>query len=200
MKANQGGWRRQLAFAATAWALALGTAQVQATEPLPEEAAQLINAIRATTLECGDHAASGAALQRVALPASLPRPNVTWNPRLAAAAQEHASAMAEQNFFSHTDPQGRNVAYRVSTTGYSWHTVGENLAAGQRTLEETMRNWLLSEAHCRNLLDERFIEFGIARVGNTSGQGRYKVYWALVLGRPSAALHTAALDTATLQR
>ena len=200
MRAKQSGWWRHLAAAAAAVSMVLSTSQVRATEPLDQEAAQLINSIRASLPECGDPALSGGSIPQVSLSMLLPRPAVAWNPRLAAAAQEHARAMAEQNFFSHTDPQGRDVAYRVSTAGYYWQSVGENLAAGQRTLDEAMRNWILSERHCRNLLDERFIEFGIARVSSASAHGRYKVYWALVLGRPSVGLHTAALDTASLQQ
>jgi len=191
VRGTSNGWRHRIAVVAAALGCALGGA-AGATEPLADEAAQLINAIRAKMPACGD---DGGSLQRVSLPVSLPRPTVSWNPQLAAAAEGHARAMAEQRFFDHTDPQGRDVAYRVTAAGYRWRSVGENLAAGQRTLEDALRGWLLSERHCRNLLDARYVEFGLARVVSPHAQDRHRVYWALVLGRPSAAIRTAALDT-----
>ena len=175
--------------AAFAWAAAGPAA---ATEALADEAQLLINAVRASVHGCQDDGSGRA--QRVSLPASLPRPTVTWNPQLAAAAQNHARAMAEQRFFDHVDPQGRDVAQRVSATGYRWRSVGENLAAGQKTLEEAMRGWLLSEGHCRNLLDERYVEFGLARVVSPHPKDRSRVYWALVMGRPGGIGTTAALQ------
>ena len=92
--------------------------------------------------------------------------------------------MAEQNFFDHTDPTGRTVGNRATESGYRWRVVGENLAAGQGSLGEAMRGWLLSTGHCANLIDERFTEFGIARVNTTNPADVYGTYWVLVMGRP----------------
>ena len=92
--------------------------------------------------------------------------------------------MAEQNFFDHTDPNGRTVGSRATESGYRWRVVGENLAAGQESLGEAMRGWLLSTGHCANLIDERFTEFGIARVNSTNPADMYGTYWVLVMGRP----------------
>jgi len=189
------GWRHRMGVAA--FALAGLVAATASAEPMADEAVELINAVRARMPGCGD---DGGSMQRVSLPGTPARPVLSWNPQLAAAAETHARAMVEQHFFAHTDPQGRDVAYRVTATGYPWRSVGENLAAGQRTLEEAVRGWLLSESHCRNLLDERYVEFGLAKVVSPNLKDRYRTYWALVLGRPAAGISTAALDNPALVR
>ena len=46
-----------------------------------------------------------------------------------------------------------------------------------------MRGWLLSTGHCKNLIDERFTEFGIARVQSNNPLDPYGSYWVMVAGR-----------------
>lgn len=152
--------------------------------PEPELAARLINELRQRVAGCGAMLRTGSRAD--ALPVSIPvRQPLAWNPRLAEAAEEHSRAMAEQAFFDHVDRAGRRVAQRADAAGYRWRSIGENLAAGHRTLEEALRGWLRSEGHCRNLLDERFTDFGLARVVSQRPDDRFRVYWTLVLGRPA---------------
>lgn len=92
--------------------------------------------------------------------------------------------MAEQAFFDHVDPEGHTVAQRSTAAGYRWRVIGENLAAGQPALVEALHDWLASPSHCRNLVDARFTEFGLARVSSAYPTDPYGVYWVLVLGRP----------------
>jgi uncharacterized protein YkwD len=72
--------------------------------------------------------------------------------------------------------------------------VGENIAAGQETLDDALRAWAASEGHCRNLLDARYAEFGLARVVGGREGDPYGVYWALVMARPAALPLAALLD------
>ena len=166
-----------------------------AADPDPAEAAQLINEVRQRFAGCG------AMLRTSASPgsggnvgAASGRPALSWNPKLAAAAEQHARSMAENAFFDHTGLDGSRVGSRTDAAGYRWRAVGENLAAGQRTLADAVQGWLLSEGHCRNLLDERFADFGLARVVSQRPDDRYRVYWALVLARPAGVVRTAAVD------
>jgi hypothetical protein len=178
-------------MAAFAAACAMLGAPAAAGELPPDEALAVINAVRQQVAECASRSPGLPRMQPVGTASPSSRPALAWNPQLAAAAEQHARAMAEQNFFDHTDPQGRGVAQRATAAGYRWRMVGENLAAGQRTLEDALRGWVLSESHCRNLLDERFVEVGLARVASTRSGDRYRVYWAMVLGRPTAPIRTA---------
>src|SRR5690606_33012367 len=115
-------------------------------------------------------------------PAVAWRPKLRWNPMLAETARRHSESMATENFFDHVDRQGRTVGARARAVGYRYRVVGENLAAGHPSIEEAIRGWLMSASHCRNLIDARFTEFGIARVQSRDANDRYGAYWTLVLG------------------
>ncbi len=120
-------------------------------------------------------------------PALSERRPLIWNPALTAAAEQYARAMADQGFFAHTAPDGTTLAQRVDRTTYRWRSIAANLAAGYATLDETLDAWARSPGHCRNLLDGRYSEFGVARVRSRRAADRYGVYWVLVLGQPVAA-------------
>lgn len=164
-------------------------AAAQGLEPtIVAEATQLINNIRNRLDSCGEEGMLGnAGTQRVSLAVNKPRPSLAWNPKLATVAQHHAKAMADQNFFDHVDPQGRTVGQRATEGGYRWRVVGENLAAGHDSIGDAVRGWLLSTGHCRNLIDDRFTEFGIAKVQSNNPLDPYGSYWVMVVGRPQAS-------------
>jgi uncharacterized protein YkwD len=185
------------------WALAalcFSTAlpSVAATEEYATQAATLINNIRSKLDTCDATGMLGASASQTASPinkvASQPstsrrsdpatRPSLVWNAQLAQAALLHSKAMAKDFFFDHNDMQGRAVNHRVIDQGYRFRVVGENIAAGQASLEEAIRDWLLSAGHCVNMIDERFTEFGIAKVASSRSDDPYGVYWTLVLGQP----------------
>mgnify|MGYP001160573743 CR=1 FL=1 len=174
-------------FVPAAAALAGEEATIQRT-------AELINNIRARLDACGDEgmlavSATAAPVGRApdARPHIAARPRLQWNPLLTKAALRHAESMASEGYFDHVDRQGRTVGARARAAGYRYRVVGENLAAGHRSIEEAIRGWLLSASHCRNLIDPRFTEFGIARVDSRNADDRYGAYWTLVLGMPQGA-------------
>ena len=163
------------------------------TDEFAPLAATLINNIRAKLDSCDSAGMLGASASAAAKatpvsttrrsdPAS--RPALIWNSQLAQAALRHSGAMAKDFFFDHHDLQGKAVNHRVVDTGYRFRVVGENIAAGQASLEEAIRDWLLSAGHCVNMIDERFTEFGIGKVVSSRSDDPYGVYWTLVLGQP----------------
>jgi uncharacterized protein YkwD len=171
------------------------TSALASTEEHAAQAAVLINNIRSKLDTCDANGMMGpsasqsnsATLTQVSTSKrSDPskRPALIWNPQLAQAALSHSKAMAKELFFDHNDMQGRAVNHRVVDQGYRFRVVGENIAAGQASLEEAIRDWLLSAGHCVNMIDERFTEFGIAKVASTRQDDPYGVYWTLVLGQP----------------
>jgi uncharacterized protein YkwD len=175
------------------------TSALASTEEHAAKAAVLINNIRSKLDTCdatgmlgpsasnSNTASNSATLTQVSTSKrSDPskRPALIWNPQLAQAALFHSKAMAKELFFDHNDMQGRAVNHRVVDQGYRFRVVGENIAAGQASLEEAIRDWLLSAGHCVNMIDERFTEFGIAKVASTRQDDPYGVYWTLVLGQP----------------
>jgi uncharacterized protein YkwD len=128
-----------------------------------------INAARANSRMCGDTFYSAARA-------------LTWNNQLFAAGVGHASDMASKNYFAHTSQDGRTFDQRISQAGYAWNAVGENIAAGQSTLDQVMGDWLKSPGHCANIMNDNYAEVGVTCVSNSASA--YRNYWAMELGHP----------------
>jgi uncharacterized protein YkwD len=88
------------------------------------------------------------------------------NAKLVAAAEFHANDMKNNNFFSHVGSNGSSVGDRVKGQGYSWNRVAENIANGQRTVQEVHNTWMNSSGHRGNILSADYTEIGMARVAN----------------------------------
>lgn len=107
---------------------------------------------------------------------------LTMNQTLEDQANEYACELIFYDFFAHENPiTGSTLRDRAEDFGYDYQVIGENLAAGQRTPLEAFNDWMDSEGHRRNILDERFEEIGI---GIRSG-GDYGLYWVQEFGRPA---------------
>lgn len=95
---------------------------------------------------------------------------------LSEAARLHARNMARQHFFDHVDPRGRDVGERVAIFDRAgrYALVGENIAAGYRTVAATCEGWMHSAGHRANILrrDYTSLGSGFARGGE---YGRYYV-------------------------
>ncbi len=106
------------------------------------------------------------------------------NEKLTEAAQDHAEDMGENDFFDHTAPDGSKPWDRVDETGYTWTTVGENIAAGYQTPESVVQGWIDSPGHRDNMLRESYTEIGIGYhvEENDTGSVNYGTYWAQVFG------------------
>lgn len=102
---------------------------------------------------------------------------LTYNALLDQAAQGHAQDMFANNYFSHTDLKGGDVAARVTATGYNWVAVGENIAQGQQTENIALNDWVNSPPHQANNVRASFKEFGLGRAGTGAA-----VRWVLVFG------------------
>ena len=88
-------------------------------------------------------------------------------------AQRYAEQMLAQEFFSHTDPAGKTLRDRMEVSGYqkSFYdqtcfcttrtTMGENIAQGQKTPAEVVRDWMASPSHKAAILTAGFTDTGI---------------------------------------
>jgi uncharacterized protein YkwD len=133
------------------------------------EMLQRINAFRAAGAVCGS----------VAYPAAGA---LTWNTTLLQAARGHATDMATNNYFSHTGRDGRSPAQRVLAAGYSYGRTGENIAAGQPTVESAMAAWITSPGHCQNMMTPDFKDVAVACARNDAAN--YRIYWVMEMARP----------------
>jgi len=93
--------------------------------------------------------------------------------RLTRAAQAHASDMAENGYFSHNSRDGRRFEHRVRAAGYP-RPGAENIAKGQTSASQVVREWMASPSHRSAMLTCGFTTIGVARVGN---------YWVQEFGK-----------------
>ncbi|TYZ68049.1 hypothetical protein PybrP1_012631 [[Pythium] brassicae (nom. inval.)] len=95
--------------------------------------------------------------------------------KLQAAAVAHCKDMARQNFMSHTGSSGASLADRVRAQSFSYTLVGENVAAGQSSVDQVMTAWMNSTGHRSNILNPSFRFFGAGYALNT--RATYVHYW-----------------------
>ena len=122
----------------------------------------LINGYRTAGCQCGTESMPAVA-------------KLAWNDKLGKSASKHSTDMATKNYFSHTSQDGRTMADRVNSEGYTWTVLGENIALGQTSEKQVMESWINSPGHCKNIMNARFTEVGF---------GREKNYWTQNFGRP----------------
>lgn len=128
-----------------------------------------INTARTQSRQCG--------AQTFAATAPL-----VWNALLASAAETHSRAMANGNFFSHRDRDGRTPSDRAELAGYSGGQVGENIAAGQDSADQVVNGWLASPGHCANLMNPQFSELGATYAADPKSDAG--IYWTALFGAP----------------
>lgn len=107
---------------------------------------------------------------------------LTMNPLLNQIAEDYACEMIEEGFFDHVNPfTGEGPGQRAINAGYVFLAIGENLAGGQTTPVQVMREWMASrQGHRENILSPQWSEIGIAvRTG-----GEHAVYWVQEFGNP----------------
>lgn len=106
---------------------------------------------------------------------------LTWDERLAAAAQEHAVNMANRGYIDHVDHYGRSPFMRITDHGYVFQRAAENISAGKERPEDVVAWWLESPGHRANLLHPDFVHTG---VGLATAHDPYRYYWAQTFARP----------------
>jgi len=95
-----------------------------------------------------------------------------FNILLEKSAQAHAQDMKTRDYFAHINPDGLHSQQRIKATGYgvinaqkchchySAH-FGENLAKGQTTVKEVVRDWMESPPHREAILERDFTDIGV---------------------------------------
>ncbi len=103
---------------------------------------------------------------------------LAWSPRLAAVAQRHCEDMAARGYFSHTSPDGETPFDRLGDAWIEYGRAGENIAAGYRSAESVLKDWLKSRRHRANLDDCAYTHHGV---------GYFEGRWTHVFVTPSPA-------------
>lgn len=83
------------------------------------------------------------------------------------AARDHAEELAARRTLDHTstNPARRTMAMRIDAAGGAWSRAAENLAnvsgPASEVATRTVRMWLRSEGHRRNLLEPAYTHTGV---------------------------------------
>ncbi|KJE24506.1 uncharacterized protein FF36_01238 [Frankia torreyi] len=102
------------------------------------------------------------------------------DPVLTAAARAHSVDMAVSGYFRHDSPDGRSPFDRMAAAGFDYSVAAENIAAGQRSAAEVVRDWMDSPEHRSNILTCSLTRIG---VGLATG-GTYGYYWTQDFATP----------------
>ena len=97
-------------------------------------------------------------------------PSLSKNPTLCQAAQTRANEIIK--VFDHTRPDGTSCFTITDDYNIAWTAIGENIAMGQRTPEEVVKDWMNSPGHKANILNGNYNQIG---VGVVQSGGYY--YW-----------------------
>jgi uncharacterized protein YkwD len=102
-------------------------------------------------------------------------PELKWDDRVASVARGHSRDMARRNYFSHTNPDGKNSFDRLRAFHIRYSLAGENIAVGVKSGHQAYEIWVNSPEHRENMLDCRFTHQGVGKVGSR---------WTQILLRP----------------
>jgi len=117
--------------------------------------------------------------------------SLTWNDTLHSSALEHVTDLAYSDTFAHDGSgtqyditgQGKPSKFyeRIIHNGYkNYYSVGENIAGGQRTVEEVMKAWMASPGHCANIMKNTYTQVGVAII--VKADSDYQIYWGQNFG------------------
>jgi len=78
-----------------------------------------------------------------------------------------AQDMYNNNYFDHNSPTHGSPFDMMKEFGITYNTAGENIAKGQTTPTQVMKEWMNSPGHKANILNNSYTHIGIAYYNNT---------------------------------
>lgn len=93
--------------------------------------------------------------------------------RLTVVARKKSADMRDKGYFSHQSPTYGSPFDMLEKENIHYTMAGENIAAGQRTPSQVVKDWMNSEGHRQNILNPNYTHIG---VGYREG-GSYGTYW-----------------------
>lgn len=136
-------------------------------------------------------------------------PALTPNAALTQAAQEHSQDMATHDFTGHNSSSGVTLGNRIRAAGYSYTTLGENIAWGQQSPEQVVDMWFNekppNDVHRQNILNCAFRDIGVGYIylANDPGKITAHYYWTEDFGiqaKPKPTATAKPKPTATPKR
>ncbi|SHG28739.1 CAP domain-containing protein [Ornithinibacillus halophilus] len=100
-------------------------------------------------------------------------PVLNWDESVRNTARNHSIDMAENNYFSHTNPLGQSPFDRMEEDQIVFRTAGENLAAGQSSSIFAHEGLMNSKGHRDNILNPAFEALAVGVAFNEDNQPYY---------------------------
>jgi len=94
--------------------------------------------------------------------AEMSLPALSFNPTLEKAALAKTQDMLDNQYFSHTSPEGLKAWDFILAQNYDYAFAGENLAINFSSPAKAFAAWLVSPTHRQNILDKDFKEIGVS--------------------------------------
>ncbi|WP_223154909.1 CAP domain-containing protein [Alkalibacillus aidingensis] len=88
-------------------------------------------------------------------------------------AQRKSVDMADNNYFSHQSPTYGSPFDMLDHYNVSYTAAAENIAAGQHSAEEVVQEWMNSEGHRENILNDSMTHIGVGY----EDSGNMNPYW-----------------------
>ncbi|MCR8844904.1 CAP domain-containing protein [Paenibacillus sp. SC116] len=88
-------------------------------------------------------------------------PALKYDEKLSQVAHLKAKDMIDNNYFDHNSPTYGSPFDMMRSQGVSYNTAGENIAKGQRSAEEVMKDWMNSPGHRQNILKDGYTKIGV---------------------------------------
>ncbi|MFD1851540.1 CAP-associated domain-containing protein [Oceanobacillus bengalensis] len=98
---------------------------------------------------------------------------LTWEESVRQTARDHSTDMADNNYFSHTNPEGQSPFDRMTEDAIAYSMAGENLATGQPSSIFAHEGLMNSLGHRENKLNKDFKALAIGVDFNKDSQPFY---------------------------
>lgn len=95
---------------------------------------------------------------------------LTMDNTLLEVARYKSNHMIQNNYFSHTNPDGTNWTSWLKTLGYKYNATAENIAYNTSDPVELFNQWWNSAGHRENMMNASYTKVGI---GVVYGNGKY---------------------------
>ena len=163
-----GGWKA----AGTLAAWAVGLTAIGCGPGSEDRSASAADAPAAAVRSVEDAPAFEAELLRLVNEYRVSRslPALAESPILTDVARNHSVDMIAQRYFAHLSPEGLTAGGRLTATGTTWTSVGENLAEGLATPRAVFEAWMASEPHRENLEREDWTHAGVGVAMGEAGE------------------------------
>lgn len=98
---------------------------------------------------------------------------LTNNWQLERVARYKSTDMMNKKYFSHISPTYGSPFTMMENFGIKFSAAGENIAMGQKTPDEVMKDWMNSPGHRANILSPNYNQIGVGLAKDSYG----RTYW-----------------------